>query len=127
MAATTALDEITEVAAQLRDVLIEIEDYSNRVGNTFSVDRETGEKRLVLGSEARWRMAYNVAYEQAKQANLRSENDRKQYAESESFDEWAVYNADQTALRIAKERAHSLRQILSSYQTAARVEADLAR
>lgn len=125
---TTALDEITEVAAQLRDVLDEIESYANRAGNTWRVDRSTGEKRLVLGSEGRWKKAYNEAYQFALNASGRSsENDRKQYAEAMAFDEWAEFNADQTALRIAKERAHSLRQILSSYQTAARVEADLAR
>ena len=122
------LTDNRRTAAELRMVLDEIETYSKKVGNPRAPDRETGELVLVLGSEARWRKAFNTAYEEIKNVGFRSsEGDRRQYAEQKSFDEWAEYNADKTALTIAKERAHSLRQCLSSLQTAARVESDLAR
>lgn len=122
------LSDIRRIAADLRIVLDEIEHWSGKVGNRQVPNSETGQLELVLGSEGRWRKKYNAAYAYAKTHGGRgSEGDRKQYAESQSFDEWAQYNADQTALKVARERAHSLRQILSSFQTAARVEADLSR
>jgi hypothetical protein len=47
-------------------------------------------------------------------------------AELGSFDEWAVLNALQYERRALTERMHSLRQILSAYQTQLRNERELA-
>lgn len=125
---TDALADVRQIAAELRDVLVEIETISDRMRTVYRNDPETGEIIRILGSEGRHKEAYNRAYEyKNSQKNRGSEHDRKQYAELHSFDEWCELNADKVALRVAQERAHSLRQILSSYQTAARVEADLSR
>lgn len=125
------LDEIVRVAAELRDVLAEIERLNLAAGGRGGyTDRFTGEVvPAVEGSEAAYKKAWLLkhAASTGTYGRKRTVDEHKTYADLEAFDEWSRWNSEMYELRSAKERAHSYRQILSALQTAARVEADLAR
>ena len=127
----TPLDEITKVAAELRDVLEDVEQLSLAIGGRpQQVDRFTGEvSERVVGSEERYKRARLEAHQTStvKYGKKRTVDEHNTYADLEAMDAWAVWNAELAALRVAKEKAHSLRQVLSAMQTAARVESDLSR
>lgn len=117
----TVLDEITKVAADLRYALDEIDRLTLAIGG----DPRNGE----LGAESRWRRARLEAHATSvtDYGKKRTVDEHNNAADWASFDEWAVYNALVYELRAVKERSHTYRQVLSALQTAARVEADLAR
>lgn len=102
------LATIRDVAEELRGVLDLLDDQAHACAL----------------AESQSKKAYLVAH--AESTTLHPErkvDEHKVAAESASFDEWSRFNTAQYGLRALKERAHSLRQILSSYQTTARVEA----
>lgn len=71
--------------------------------------------------------AYKLAHLKAHAASTTFHPDRKVKehevaADEASFDAWAVLNAKEYALKALKERMHSLRQILSAFQTQVRTE-----
>lgn len=118
---TTPLDEIVKVAAQLRDTLDELERLALAIGG----DPINGD----LGAEARFKKARLEAHAAStvKHGKKWTVDQHNNAADIASFSEWATFNALVYERRAVSERAHSYRQILSSLQTAARVEADLAR
>lgn len=115
-------EEMRTAAAELRACLAE----HDRVCRAIGGDRETGE----VGAEA----VYKRALLKAHAASTAFHPERKvrehevaaeEAAEEAAFDDWARLNALQYELRALKERMHSLRQTLSSYQTQARTEASV--
>lgn len=129
---TTPLDEIVKVAAELRVYLDEIERLSLALGGVSAiVDPDTGEiiRPGVTGLEARYKRARLEAHATStvKHGRKWTADQHNNAADTASFAEWADWNAAIYSLRSVKERAHSARQVLSTLQTAARVEADLAR
>lgn len=124
----TSLDEMAQVAADLRAVVTDIERLNTRIGGRRTRDPETGEIGTQLGSEGRYRKAWQQARATSKVNHPeRTVADHNNVADSDAFDVWAAWTADKAELASAKEKAHSYRQILSGTQTATRVEAELSR
>lgn len=118
MAAPTTQD-MAEAAAELRTALAEHDRVCREIG---------GEPRSgVEGAEATYRKALLKAH--AASTTFHPERKVKEHevaAEEAAFAEWATLNALQYELRALKERMHSLRQVLSAFQTQARTERDAA-
>ena len=115
MSAPTSLD-MHAVAADLRAAIVE----HDRICRLIGGDRRTGE----VGAEATHKRALLRAH--AASTTFHPERKVKEHevaAEEASFDEWAKLNALQYELRALRESMHSLRQVLSAYQTQARTEA----
>lgn len=97
-------------------------------GKPPRVHPDTGEviERGVEGLEARHKRAYLTAH-----ANSTAQFPKRKVAEHEtaaeqgSLIEWADLNAAQYGLKACKERMHSLRQVLSAFQTQARIESEI--
>lgn len=104
--------DMSEVAAELREAIAEHDAVCLRLGR----------------AEA----AYKQAYLKAHAASTTFHPDRKVKehevaAEEAAFEAWAELNALQYGQRALKERMHSLRQVLSAFQTQVRTERELAR
>jgi hypothetical protein len=115
MTAPTTLDMV-DAAAELRAALAEHDRVCREIGG----DLRTGTE----GAEAAYRVAVLKAH--AASTSFHPERKVKEHevaAEEAAFPQWATLNALQYELRALKERMHSLRQVLSAFQTAARTEA----
>jgi vancomycin resistance protein YoaR len=106
------VQEMSDVAAQLRDAIAEHDTVCAQLA-----DAEKAHKRAYLKAHANSTAMHD--YRKVKEHEVA--------AEEASFDEWAELNALQYRLKALKESMHSLRQILSSFQTQARIEADFDR
>lgn len=118
MSAPTTMD-MAEVAAELREALTEHERVCREIGG----DPRTG----TVGAEAAHRKAHLSAH--AASTTFHPERKVREHevaADEASFQEWAALNALQYERRALSERMHSLRQILSAWQTQARTERDAA-
>lgn len=118
MVAPTTQD-MHSAAAELRACLADHDRVCREIGG----DMRTGE----VGAEATYKKALLRAH--AASTTFHPERKVKEHevaAEEAAFDEWARLNALQYELRALKEKMHSLRQVLSSYQTQARTERDAA-
>lgn len=110
--AGVTVEDMKQVAAELRDRLAQHDEICTRLHAA--------------------EVAHKRAYLQAHAASTSFHPDRKVKehevaAEEASFAAWETLNGLQYELRAAKEAMHSLRQVLSSFQTQARAEADLTR
>lgn len=106
------MEQMSEVASELRAAIADHDDICARLGQ----------------AEAEHKRAYLKAH--AASTTFHPERRVKEHevaAEEAAFDSWAALNALQYSLKAAKERAHSLRQILSSFQSQVRVEAEFTR
>ena len=106
-----------EAADQLRAALADHDRVCREIGG----NRATGE----VGAEAQYTLKRLKAH--AESTTLHPERTVKEHdtaADLEAYDEWSHLNALKYELRALKERMHSLRQVLSSYQTQARTERD---
>lgn len=116
MTAPTTLD-MAEIAAELRQAL---EDHE-RVCYAIGGDRRTGE----VGAEATYKLAHLKAHATSTTIHPdRKVREHEVAADEASFQEWAALNALIYERRALTERMHSLRQILSAWQTQARSERD---
>lgn len=118
MAAPTTQD-MADAAADLRTALVEHERVCREIGG----DPRTGTE----GAEATYKRALLRAH--AASTTFHPERKVKEHevaAEEAAFEEWAKLNALQYELRALREQMHSLRQILSAWQTQARTERDAA-
>ena len=123
----TPLEEMMQVASDLRQVVDDIERLKTRIGGR-RYKTDDGEIHLVLGSEGRYKKAWIEAHTTSTVTYPeRTVAEHKNAADAHAFALWAAWTADKAALDSAKEKAHSYRQILSAGQTAARVESDLSR
>lgn len=115
MTAPTTLDMHT-AAAELRACIAEHDRVCKEIGG----DLRTGE----IGAEASYKLAVLRAH--AASTTFHPERKVKEHevaAEEAAFAEWARLNALTYELKALKEKMHSLRQVLSAYQTQARTEA----
>ena len=111
-------EEMRAAAAELRAALAE----HDRVCRAIGGDLHTGE----IGAEQEYRKTYLKAH--AASTMFHPERKVKEHevaADEASFDAWARLNALQYELKALKEKMHSLRQVLSAYQTQARTEASV--
>lgn len=118
MSAPTTQD-MASAAAQLRSAIAEHDRVCREIGG----DSRTGAQ----GAEAAHKRALLKAH--AASTTFHPERKVKEHevaAEEAAFDEWAKLNALQYELRALREQMHSLRQILSAWQTQARTERDAA-
>lgn len=116
MSAPTSLD-MREVAEELRHALARHDEVMREIGG----DVRTG----LVGAEAEHKNALLSAH--ATSTVMHPERKVKEHdvaAEQASFDQWRRLNALQYEARALREKMHSLRQILSAYQTQARTERD---
>lgn len=111
MTGVTMLD-MSEVAAELRTALAE---HDQVCADVAEAARE--HKKAYLSAHA----ASTTFHPE------RKVKEHEVAAEEASFDAWAKLNTLEYRLKALKERMHSLRQVLSAFQTQARVEADFDR
>ena len=114
MTAPTSMD-MHSAATELRAAIADHDRLCREVGG----DLRTGE----TGAEAAHKMALLKAH--AASTALHPNRKVKEHevaAEEASFAEWARLTALQYELRACREKMHSLRQVLSAYQTQARTE-----
>lgn len=112
--------ELSEIAAELRDVLATID--------TLVVEVHGTKDNPLLGAVPRWQKALLEAKAQSTiQHPERTIPEHKTFAELAVFQQWAEQNAAKHGLSAAQDRAHSLRQLLSAMQTGTKVEADFTR
>lgn len=107
-----SVQDMSDVAARLRDAIAEHDELCTQLA-----DVEKAHKRAYLKAHANSTAMHS--YRKVKEHEVA--------AEEASFDEWAELNALQYRMKALKEAMHSYRQILSSYQTQARIEADFDR
>jgi len=109
--------ELSEIAAELRDVLASID--------TLVVEVYGTKANPMRGAEPRYKRALLEAKNRARieHPDWRLP-DIKDAAELETFDAYAEMNALKQGLTAARGRAHSLRQLLSAMQTETKVEAE---
>lgn len=101
--------DMSEVARQLREAIAEHDDVCASLGT----------------AEANYKKAYLQAH--AASTTYHPERKVKEHdvaAEEVAFSAWAELNALTYRKRALTERMHSLRQILSAFQTQARIEAE---
>lgn len=119
MSAPTTQD-MAEVARELREALAE----HDRVTRLIGGNPVTGE----MGAEAVWKQALlNAHAESTVMHPDRKVKEHEVAAEQAAFEQWSSYNALVYELKALKERMHSLRQVLSAFQTQARTERDTGR
>lgn len=112
--------ELSEIAAELRDVLASIDVLVIEVYGTKAQPMRGAEpryKRALLEAKNTARMEY---------PDWRLP-DIKDHAELSTFDKYAEMNALKQGLTAARDRARSLRQLLSAMQTGTKVEAEFVR
>lgn len=117
MTAPTTLD-MQSAASELRSCIAE----HDRVCKELGGDRRTGE----IGAAAAYKLAFLRAH--AASASFHPERKVKDHevaAEEAAFKEWSHLTALEYELKALKEKMHSLRQVLSAYQTQARTEASV--
>jgi hypothetical protein len=116
-----SLEELSDIGRELRDVLAEVDRLSLLIGGPAD--------RPLDGLEAQWKAARIKAHATSTtiHGKARSVDAHNNAADEASLPEWAAYNAAVYGLRAAKERAHSLRQLLSAMQTGTRIESDFTR
>lgn len=102
--------EMSDVAAELRAAITDHDDVCVRLG----------------AAGADYKRAYLKAH--AASTTFHPERKVKEHevaAEEAAFDAWAALNALQYSQKALKERMHSLRQVLSAFQTQVRTEREL--
>ncbi len=109
--------ELSELAAELRGVLSSIDVLIVEVYGT--------KQDPMRGAEPRYKRALLEAKNRARidHPDWRLP-DIKDHAELATFDRYAEMNALRQGLTAARNRAHSLRQLLSAMQTETKVEAE---
>lgn len=108
------ISDMSEVAAELRAALVEHDEACVLIGHP------------VTGAARAYKQAYLKAH--AASTTFHPERTVKGHdvaAEEAAFEEWAELNALEYRLKALKERMHSLRQVLSAFQTQVRVESNL--
>lgn len=105
------MEVVSEVAAELRAAIDEHDTVCTQLGKA-----EADYKRSFLKAHAASTMFHPD----------RRVKEHEVAAEEAAFDDWAALNALQYSQRALKERMHSLRQILSSYQSQLRAEREFS-
>lgn len=105
------MEVVSEVAAELRAAIEDHDGVCTRLG-----EAEANYKRTYLKAHAASTMYHPD----------RRVKEHEVAAEEVAFDDWAALNALQYEQRALKERMHSLRQVLSSYQSQLRAEREFA-
>lgn len=105
-------EDLSEVAAELRAALAEHDEVCAALPAA-----ERAYKRALLAAHANSTALFPD----------RRVKEHEVAAEQGSFNEWAALNELQYRRRALSERLHSLRQVLSAFQTQTRVEAEFVR
>lgn len=120
MTAPTTAD-MNSAAAELRAAIHEHEIVCKLLGGDPNNPND-------YGAEGRYKKARQEAHARSTLEHpKRRVAEHETVADAEAFDEWAYFNALSYQLKSLKEKMHSLRQVLSAYQTQARSEADATR
>ncbi len=120
--------EMSDAARELREAIAEHDRLCVLIGGRpMKVD---GDGEILDRGEPGLEAAYKQTWLKAHAASTTYHPDRrvKEHevaADEAAFEDWARLTAAQYGLKACKERMHSLRQVLSSYQTQARIEGDL--